>query len=103
MSDLLLPFLLLMDDDALVFWCFVALMQHLGARGNFAVDERGIFGQLRRLAQVLEDNDRPLMYRLHQLGAADCHFAYRMVVVMMRRDMPVPKVCFSVMLVCPSA
>lgn len=42
--------------------------------------------------QVLEANDRPLMYRLHQLGAAECHFAYRMVVVMMRRDMPMNKV-----------
>lgn len=52
MSDLLLPFLLLMDDDALAFWCFVALMQRLGARQNFAVDESGIFGQLRRLGQV---------------------------------------------------
>jgi hypothetical protein len=52
MSDLLLPFLLLMDDDATAFWCFVSLMQHMGARHNFAVDERGIFGQLRLLGQV---------------------------------------------------
>lgn len=52
MSDLLLPFLLLMDDDALAFWCFVSLMQRMGARHNFAVDERGIFGQLRLLFQV---------------------------------------------------
>jgi hypothetical protein len=52
MSDLLLPFLLLMDDDALAFWCFVSLMQRMGARHNFAVDERGIFGQLRLLGQV---------------------------------------------------
>jgi len=43
--------------------------------------------------QVLEHTDKPLMFRLHQLGAADCHFAYRMVVVMMRRDMPISKVC----------
>jgi hypothetical protein len=32
------------------------------------------------------------MYQLKHLGAAECHFAYRMVVVMMRRDMPMPKV-----------
>lgn len=42
--------------------------------------------------QVLEANDRPLMFRLHQLGAAECHFAYRMVVVMMRRDLGMDKV-----------
>lgn len=52
MSDLLLPFLLLLDDDALAFWCFVSLMQRMGARHNFAVDERGIFDQLRLLGQV---------------------------------------------------
>lgn len=52
MSDLLLPFLLLLDDDALAFWCFVSLMQRMGARHNFAVDERGIFDQLRMLGQV---------------------------------------------------
>ena len=52
MSDLLLPFLLLMEDDALAFWCFVALMQQRGVRRNFAVDETGIFAQLRSLQQV---------------------------------------------------
>lgn len=46
--------------------------------------------------QVLAVCDRPLMYKLHQLGTAECHFAYRMVVVMMRRDMPMPKVCVCV-------
>lgn len=41
---------------------------------------------------MLEASDGPLMYQLKHLGAAECHFAYRMVVVMMRRDMPMPKV-----------
>lgn len=52
MSDLLLPFVLLMEDDALAFWCFVALMQRQGLRRNFAADESGIFAQLRCLGQV---------------------------------------------------
>jgi hypothetical protein len=43
--------------------------------------------------QVLDACDRPLFYQLKHMGAAECHFAYRMVVVMMRRDMPMPKVC----------
>lgn len=51
---MLLPLLLLMDDDALVFWCFVALMQRLDMRLNFSVDERGIFHQLQLLGQVME-------------------------------------------------
>jgi hypothetical protein len=52
MSDLLLPFVLLMEDDALAFWCFVSLMQRQGLRRNFAADESGIFAQLRCLGQV---------------------------------------------------
>ncbi|KAF6259022.1 rab-GTPase-TBC domain-containing protein [Scenedesmus sp. NREL 46B-D3] len=51
MSDLLLPLVLLMEDDALAFWCFVALMQRQGLRSNFAADESGIFAQLRCLGQ----------------------------------------------------
>lgn len=52
MSDLLLPFVLLMEDDALAFWCFVSLMQRQNLRRNFAADESGIFAQLRCLGQV---------------------------------------------------
>lgn len=54
--------------------------------------------------QVLESSDGPLMYQLKHLGAAECHFAYRMVVVMMRRDMPMPKVSTGgVAGICPCA
>lgn len=52
MSDLLLPFVLLIEDDAVAFWCFVSLMQRQRVRRNFAVDESGIFQQLRQLARV---------------------------------------------------
>jgi hypothetical protein len=72
MSDLLLPFLLLMDDDALAFWCFVSLMQRMGARHNFAVDERGIFAQLRLLGQV---GCRTLHIRLHTELSRTCQVA----------------------------
>lgn len=40
-------------------------------------------------------SDKPLMFRLHQLGSAECHFAYRMTIVMMRRDLPLHKVGIS--------
>jgi hypothetical protein len=47
------------------------------------------------LLQVLEAHDRPLTFRLHQLGASECHFAYRMLVVMMRRDLSMAQVSSS--------
>lgn len=56
MSDLAVPFLVLLEDDALAFWCFASLMRK--ARRNFAVDESGIFGQLRALSALLQVGGR---------------------------------------------
>ncbi|KAI8470960.1 MAG: rab-GTPase-TBC domain-containing protein [Monoraphidium minutum] len=88
MSDLAMPLLVLLDDDALAFWCFAALMRTFGARANFAVDEAGMFSQLRGLGVALGRADRVLAHKLRVMGAGDCHFAYRMAVVLMRRDLP---------------
>jgi len=92
MSDLATPLLVLFEDDALAFWCFAALMRTFGARANFAVDESGIFAQLRGLSGVLARADKVLAHKLTAMGAGDCHFAYRMVVVLMRRDLPLAQV-----------
>lgn len=98
MSDLALPFLLLIDDDALAFWCFAALMrkvrhaycspvinaaqaqQHrthsllpvvmVQIRLNFAIEDSGIFAQLARLASLLEALDPTLHYKLRQVGSS---------------------------------
>eukprot|EP00955_Chlamydomonas_euryale_P035202 350032-Chlamydomonas_euryale.AAC.3 len=67
MSDLALPFLLLVDDDAVAFWCFEHLMRRV--RRNFAVEDSGIFAQLTRLAGLLEELDPPLYYKV---GAYCC-------------------------------
>ena len=34
MSDLALPFLLILEDDVLAFWCFTALMDKVGRPGG---------------------------------------------------------------------
>lgn len=86
MSDLAVPFILLFPDDAEAFWCFEHLMKR--ARRNFAVDESGIYSQLQQLMKIVERKDAPLFHRLRQIGAADCHFVYRMIVVLMKRDLP---------------
>jgi hypothetical protein len=92
MSDLLLPLLVLFEDDALAFWCFAAVMQTVGLNRNFAVDESGIFSQLRSLGAVLGVADATVAHKLRTIGAAECHFAYRMIVVLMRRDLPLQQV-----------
>ncbi|KAL4444555.1 hypothetical protein ABPG77_002372 [Micractinium sp. CCAP 211/92] len=90
MSDLASIFVQLFEDDALAFACFERLMR--SARRNFRHDETGIRHQLQQIARVLRDTDPQLYSKLQQLGAEDCMFAYRMVVVMLRRELP-PAAC----------
>ncbi|CAI7789650.1 unnamed protein product [Closterium sp. NIES-54] len=115
MSDLLSPFVALLEEDSEAFWCFVAFMQRGGvgssdcsgvadsdgsgttmsstccagggARHNFRTDERGIRRQLARVAALLRTADPPLYAHLEAVGAESCMFAYRCVVVLMRREL----------------
>lgn len=85
MADLAAPFVALVPDDVEAFWCFERLMRH--SRANFAHSGEGVRAQLRMLARVLEHKDPVLMHHLRHVGAGECLFAYRMVLVLMRREL----------------
>lgn len=86
MSDLGAMFVLIFGtNNSSAFWCFAALM--LSLRANFDRDEIGICSSLGQIASVLERADAPLMRRLEDLGAKDCLFAYRMVIVQLLREL----------------
>lgn len=85
MSDLLSPFVALIDDDYEAFWCFVKFMEF--ARHNFRLDEVGIRRQLNLVSSIIKTTDPPLFQHLETLGCEDCTFIYRMVVVLMRREL----------------
>ena len=85
MSDLAASFVQTIEDDAMAFACFERFMR--AARKNFRHDETGIKKQLSRVARILADTDPVLYRRLQTLGSADCMFAYRMVLVMLRREL----------------
>lgn len=86
MSDLAAAFVQLIDDDALAFACFERLMRQ--ARQNFRHDELGIQSQLNQVSRIISDTDPKLFKKLNSLGISDCMFTYRMVLVMMRRELP---------------
>ena len=44
--------------------------------------------QLRSLALLLEQADAVLFHRLRQIGAGECFFAYRMLIVQAKRELP---------------
>ena len=61
-------------------------------RGSFSTDGQGILRQLSRLQGLLSEVDPHLHTKLQELGADDCRVAYRMVVVLMRRELPLEQV-----------
>lgn len=86
MADLAaVPVLVFAHDDALAWAATERLMR--SARANFRHDETGIRMQLAQIAGILRDTDPALFARLRELDCADCTFAYRMVVVRLRREL----------------
>ena len=85
MADLLSPIAAILEDDSEAFWCFVGFMIH--ARHNFRIDEEGIRRQLRLVARIIHLCDASLFKHLERHQASDCAFVYRMVVVLLRREL----------------
>lgn len=90
MGDLALPIVLAIKDESTAFWCFVKLMS--SARQNFMHDGAGIKRQLEEVSGLVDTADPALSQKLVRLDCAECYFAYRMILVMMRRELPLPEV-----------
>ncbi|KAJ7948472.1 TBC1 domain family member [Quillaja saponaria] len=86
MSDLCSPMIMLLDDEADAFWCFERLMRRL--RGNFRCTDSsvGVETQLNNLASVTQVIDPKLHQHLETLGGGDYLFAFRMLMVLFRRE-----------------
>ncbi|CAI0437106.1 unnamed protein product [Linum tenue] len=100
MSDLCSPMIILLDDEADAFWCFERLMRRLyqpsndllllefQKRGNFRCTESsvGVESQLSNLAAITQVIDPKLHQHLEALGGGDYLFAFRMLMVLFRRE-----------------
>ncbi|XP_019051501.1 PREDICTED: small G protein signaling modulator 1-like isoform X2 [Nelumbo nucifera] len=86
MSDLLSPFVVLYEDNADAFWCFEMLLRRM--RENFQTEgPAGVIKQLQALWNILELTDREMFAHLSQIGAESLHFAFRMLLVLFRREL----------------
>ncbi|KAJ8445254.1 hypothetical protein Cgig2_024460 [Carnegiea gigantea] len=86
MSDLLSPFVVLFENDADAFWCFEMLLRR--TRENFRMEgETGVMKQLQSLWHILKLIDREMFSHLSQIGAESLHFAFRMLLVLFRREL----------------
>lgn len=86
MSDLCSPMIILLEDEADAFWCFERLMRRM--RGNFRCTETsvGVETQLSNLASITQVIDPKLHQHLETLGGGDYLFAFRMLMVLFRRE-----------------
>ncbi|GLC37220.1 hypothetical protein PLESTB_000992800 [Pleodorina starrii] len=85
MSDLALPFVLLLEDDVIAFWCFVRFMGKV--RANFVPGPDGAFERLASLGSLVARLDEQVGAHLSAIHAGHCHFAHRMVAAQMRREL----------------
>ncbi|KAL7145531.1 hypothetical protein ABFS83_07G090500 [Erythranthe nasuta] len=86
MSDLLSPFVVLFEDNADAFWCFEMLLRRM--RENFKMEgPTGVMKQLQALWHILEISDREMFTHLSHIGAESLHFAFRMLLVLFRREL----------------
>ncbi|MCO5586314.1 hypothetical protein L7F22_040253 [Adiantum nelumboides] len=86
MSDLCSPMVVLFQNEADAFWCFERLMQRL--RENFRCTDQavGVQKQLANLGLVLQRVDPKLYKHLDDLGGSSFIFAFRMLMVLFRRE-----------------
>lgn len=86
MSDLLSPFIVIFEDDADAFWCFESLFKRV--RQNFQMEGPvGVMKQLEALSRILEVTDPQMSKHLAGVGADNFLFAFRMLLVLFRREM----------------
>ncbi|KAL6582285.1 hypothetical protein OROMI_006299 [Orobanche minor] len=86
MSDLLSPFVVLFEDNADAFWCFEMLLRRMPE--NFKMEgPTGVMKQLQALWHILELTDREMFSHLSHIGAQSLHFAFRMLLVLFRREL----------------
>nr|CAB3476667.1 unnamed protein product [Digitaria exilis] len=86
MSDLLSPFVVIYEDDADAFWCFEMLLRRM--RENFQMEgPTGVLKQLQALWKIMELTDVELFEHLSAIGAESLHFAFRMLLVLFRREL----------------
>ncbi|CAL0322095.1 unnamed protein product [Lupinus luteus] len=86
MSDLLSPFVVIFEDDADAFWCFEMLLRRM--RENFQMEGPiRVMKQLQELWHILEVSDGEMFAHLSKIGAESLHFAFRMLLVLFRREL----------------
>eukprot|EP01018_Ginkgo_biloba_P009886 Gb_18863 [translate_table: standard] len=86
MSDLCSPMVVLHTNEADAFWCFERLMRRMRANFRCTDNSVGVQKQLQSLASITQVLDPKLHRHLETLGGGSYIFAFRMLMVLFRRE-----------------
>lgn len=71
-----------------IFFCFCYLLFLFFQRDNFQMEgPTGVMKQLQTLWHILELTDKEMFSHLSRVGAESLHFAFRMLLVLFRREL----------------
>ncbi|KAH9729248.1 Rab-GAP TBC domain-containing protein [Citrus sinensis] len=86
MNDICSPMIVLLENEADAFWCFEHTMRRL--RENFRTNTGmiGVQSQLSTLSQIIRTIDPKLHQHLEDLDGGEYLFAFRMLMVLFRRE-----------------
>ncbi|XP_019165314.1 PREDICTED: TBC1 domain family member 15 [Ipomoea nil] len=87
MSDICSPMVILFEDEADAFWCFEHAMRRLRENFKCTVNSVGVQSQLNTLSQIVKTIDPKLHRHLEELDGGDYLFAFRMLMVLFRREL----------------
>ncbi|KAG8641787.1 hypothetical protein MANES_12G034300v8 [Manihot esculenta] len=86
MNDICSPMVILLENEADAFWCFDRAMQRLRENFRCSATSIGVQAQLSTLSQVIKTVDPKLHQHLEELDGGEYLFAFRMLMVLFRRE-----------------
>ncbi|XP_010264959.1 PREDICTED: TBC1 domain family member 15-like isoform X2 [Nelumbo nucifera] len=86
MNDFCSPMVILLENEADAFWCFEHVMRRMRANFRTTTSSIGVQSQLCTLSAVIKVVDPKLHQHLENLDGGEYLFAFRMLMVLFRRE-----------------
>ncbi|KAF3436126.1 hypothetical protein FNV43_RR23218 [Rhamnella rubrinervis] len=86
MNDICSPMVILLDNEEDAFWCFERAMRRLRENFRCSASSIGVQTQLGTLSQIIKAIDPKLHQHLEDLDGGEYLFAFRMLMVLFRRE-----------------
>ncbi|XP_027365914.1 TBC1 domain family member 15 isoform X4 [Abrus precatorius] len=86
MNDICSPLVILIENEADCYWCFDRAMRRMRENFRCSASSMGVQSQLSTLSQIMKIVDPKLHHHLEDLDGGEYLFAFRMLMVLFRRE-----------------